>query len=60
MLTKAYAKHGDKVDIVVVEDLVKGDFTDALKGVSAVIHVAAPIPGREALKDVIEAGHLPT
>jgi hypothetical protein len=54
-----YAKYGDKVDIVVVEDLVKGDFTDALKGVSAVIHVATPIPGREELKDILEVGHLP-
>jgi saccharopine dehydrogenase-like NADP-dependent oxidoreductase len=60
MLRKAYAKHGDKVDIIVVEDLTRGDFTDALKGVSAVIHAAAPIPGREALKDVIEAGYLPS
>jgi len=53
-LKKAYAKHGDKVDIVVVEDLVKGDFTDALKGVSAVIQTATPGPGRENLKDILE------
>jgi len=53
-LRKAYDKHGDKVDIVVVEDLVRGDFTDALKGVSAVIHVATPTPGREELKDILE------
>ena len=54
-----YAKYGDKVDIVVVEDLITGDFTDALKGVSAVIHVATPVPGREDLKDILEVGHLP-
>ena len=54
-----YAKYGDKVDIVVIEDLIKGDFTDALKGVSAVIHVATPLPGREELKDILEVGHLP-
>ncbi|KAF9643358.1 NAD(P)-binding protein [Thelephora ganbajun] len=53
-LRKAYAKYGDRVDIVVVEDLVKGDFTDALKGVSAVIHTASPAPGREELKDILE------
>ena len=58
-LRKAYAKHGDKVDIVVVEDLVKGDFTDALKGVSAVIHTAAPVPGHEQLNDILEVSHLP-
>jgi len=53
-LKKAYAKYGDKVDIVIIEDLVKGDFTDALKGVSAVIHVATPVPGREELRDILE------
>jgi len=58
-LKKVYAKYGDKVDIVVVEDLITGDFTDALKGVSAVIHVATPIPGREELSAVLEVGHLP-
>ena len=58
-LKKVYAKYGDKVDIVVVEDLITGDFTDAFKGVSAVSHVATPIPGREELSAVIEVGHLP-
>jgi len=56
-LRKAYAKYGDKVDIVVVEDLVRGDFTDALKGVSAVIHVATPGLSEE-LKDILEVGNL--
>ena len=59
-LRKAYAKYGDKVDIVVIEDLVKGDFTDALKGVSAVIHAATAVPGREELKDILEVCHLST
>ena len=53
-----YAKHNDKVDIVVIDDLVRGDFTDALRGVSAVIHVATPIPGQEELKDIIEVSRL--
>ena len=54
LLKRAYAKHGDKVEIVIVEDLVKGDFTDSLKGVSAVIHAATPVPGREELRDILE------
>jgi hypothetical protein len=58
-LRKSYAKYGDRVDIVVVEDLIKGDFTDALKGVSAVIHAATPMPGREELKDILEVNFLP-
>ena len=40
-----------------MEDLVKGDFTDALKGVSAVIHVATPGISEE-LKDILEVSHL--
>ena len=58
-LRKVYAKYGDKVDIVIVEDLVKGDFADALKCVSAVIHVATPMPGHEELRDILEVGYLP-
>ena len=58
-LRKAYARYGDNVDIVVVEDLVKGDFTDQLKGVSAVIHAATPLPGREELRDILEVSNLP-
>ena len=53
-MRKVYSKYGDKVEIVVVEDLARGDFTNALDGVSAVIHAATPIPGREELKDVLE------
>ncbi|KAI5119395.1 hypothetical protein M0805_005938 [Coniferiporia weirii] len=34
--------HGEKVDIVVVEDSIGGDFTGALKGVGAVIYIASP------------------
>lgn len=58
LLRKAYAKHGDKVEIVIVEDLVKGDFTDALKDVSSVIHAATAVPGRDELKDILEVSHL--
>lgn len=59
MLRKAYAEYGDRVEIVVVEDLVKGDFTDALKGVSAVIHTATPVPGREELQDLLKVSYSP-
>ena len=59
LLKKVYSKHGDKVEIVVIEDLVNGDFTDALNGVSAVIHAATPSPAREELKAVLEVSRLP-
>ena len=38
--------YGDNVELVIVDDLIKGDFTSALQGVDALIHVASPLPGR--------------
>jgi len=38
--------YGGSVEIVVVDDLIKGDFTSVLQGVDALIHVASPLPGR--------------
>ncbi len=34
--------HADKLSFVVVEDLVSGDFSEAVKGVDAVAHTASP------------------
>jgi len=50
-----YASHGDRVDIVAADDLINGDFTSTLKGVTAVIHVASPLPGRLDAKATIDA-----
>ncbi|CAL1696095.1 unnamed protein product [Somion occarium] len=41
---EAYAQYGDKYDVIVVDDFVNGDFSDALKDVEAVVHAAAPMP----------------
>ena len=49
----AYAKYGDRVDIVVADDLVDGDFTEIMKGVHAVIFVASVFPGRESIDTTI-------
>ncbi|OBZ68542.1 hypothetical protein A0H81_11537 [Grifola frondosa] len=35
--------YGDRFEAVAIDDLIAGDFTEALKGVDAVIHVAAPL-----------------
>jgi len=37
--------YGSVVEIFAI-DLTEGDYTDALKGVDAVIHLACPLPGR--------------
>jgi len=52
---QGYASYGDKYEVVGIDDLIHGDFTDALKGVSGVIHVAAPLPGQMAPTDALEA-----
>ena len=57
-LKTAYSKYEGKVEIVVVDDLIKGDFTDALRGVSALIHVASPVPGRDETKALIDVSPL--
>ena len=41
------------MDIVVIDDLVTGDFTDALKGVHALIYVACPFPGRQDIPTTV-------
>jgi nucleoside-diphosphate-sugar epimerase len=37
-----FKQYKDKVDYVIVEDLIKGDFSEALKGVDAIAHCASP------------------
>ncbi|KAI0074398.1 NAD(P)-binding protein [Panus rudis PR-1116 ss-1] len=59
LLKEVYAPFGNKFEVVVEDDLVRGDLTEAVKGVDAVIHAAAPLPSRinsatEALEVAIE------
>ncbi|KAI0336187.1 NAD-P-binding protein [Cubamyces sp. BRFM 1775] len=52
------AIYGTTVEVIVADDLAFGNFTEALKGVNAVIHAASPLFGRalpeEALTAAIE------
>ncbi|OSD05863.1 NAD-P-binding protein [Trametes coccinea BRFM310] len=52
------AIYGSDVEVIAVDDLAYGNFTEALKGVDIVYHAAAPLPGRAtpevALRDAIE------
>ncbi|KAG5648603.1 hypothetical protein DXG03_003214 [Asterophora parasitica] len=45
-LQESYAKFGDRLEVVGVPDIITSQFTDALNGVNAVIHSAAPLPGK--------------
>ncbi|KAL7282464.1 hypothetical protein ACG7TL_003935 [Trametes sanguinea] len=40
--------YGTDVEVIVIDDLAYGDFTDALRGVDGVIHAAAPLIGRDS------------
>ena len=54
-LKLTYSKYRDRVEIVMVDDIINGDFIDALHGTSALIHVRSPLPGcdgTEALTNV--------
>ena len=53
-----YSKYGDRVEIVVADDIINGDFTDALRGASALIHVASPLPGRDETEALINVSTL--
>ncbi|KAJ6535067.1 hypothetical protein B0H19DRAFT_1271724 [Mycena capillaripes] len=45
-LKASYASYGDRVEIVQIDDLLHGQFPEALVGVDAIIHLASPLPGR--------------
>ncbi|KAI0761206.1 NAD-P-binding protein [Trametes elegans] len=47
--------YGGDVDVVAIDDLAYGDFSEALQGVHAVIHPAAPIFGKEAIETALTA-----
>ncbi|EMD37595.1 hypothetical protein CERSUDRAFT_154320 [Gelatoporia subvermispora B] len=47
LVQEGWADYKDRFEAVGVDDLVAGDFSAALKGVSGVIHTAAPLAGRQ-------------
>lgn len=49
-----YKVYDGKVDVVAVDDIVNGDYTEALKGVGAIIHVAAPLYNKADAAGMIE------
>jgi len=50
-----FYNNNERVDVVPIDDIASGDFTYALKGVGAVIHVAAPLSGRENPKGMLNS-----
>ncbi|KDR73145.1 hypothetical protein GALMADRAFT_228280 [Galerina marginata CBS 339.88] len=43
------------LEFVQVDDIATGSFTEALKGVDAVIHIACPLPGRKDIDETFKS-----
>ncbi|KAI0314287.1 hypothetical protein OF83DRAFT_461726 [Amylostereum chailletii] len=52
---EGFASFGDKLEVVTVEDIATSDMTQALAGVDAIVHVAAPL-ARRGGPDVLMSG----
>ncbi|KAF5309799.1 hypothetical protein D9611_013644 [Ephemerocybe angulata] len=42
------------LEYVAIDDVAVSDFTEALKGVDAVVHVASPLPGKASVEETIK------
>ncbi|KAH7913248.1 hypothetical protein BJ138DRAFT_1099615 [Hygrophoropsis aurantiaca] len=54
LLKEGYASYGDRFEVVSVQDVAEDDITEHLKGVSAVIHTAAPLPSKGSVETVLD------
>ncbi|KAA1467423.1 NAD-P-binding protein [Dentipellis sp. KUC8613] len=54
-LRAAYKSYGDKFEAVVVDDIALSDWTDALRGVRALIHIASPLGNGDAPEYVLRS-----
>ncbi|KAH7920152.1 NAD(P)-binding protein [Leucogyrophana mollusca] len=54
LLKEGYASYGDRFEAVVIQDVAVDDITEQLKGVTAVIHTAAPLPSKGSVEVVLD------
>ncbi|KAH7913247.1 hypothetical protein BJ138DRAFT_1099614 [Hygrophoropsis aurantiaca] len=54
LLKEGYASYGDRFEAVSVQDVAEDGITEHLKGVSAVIHTAAPLPSKGSVEVVLD------
>ncbi|KAF8640261.1 hypothetical protein AX16_010156 [Volvariella volvacea WC 439] len=54
-LRTALGKHYPHLELIQADDLAAGDFTEALKGVYGLIHVASPMPGTASAEVTLNA-----
>ncbi|KAJ7224672.1 hypothetical protein GGX14DRAFT_548978 [Mycena pura] len=55
LLKASYAGYGDRFEVVKIADIVHDQFPDAFVGVSAVMHLASPLPGRVPPAEILKA-----
>ncbi|KAJ7701487.1 hypothetical protein B0H17DRAFT_1195272 [Mycena rosella] len=55
LLKKAFEKYA-RFEVVEIADIATSDYTAALKGVGAIIHTAAPLPGRTDSNTALKTG----
>ncbi|OCH87047.1 NAD(P)-binding protein [Obba rivulosa] len=51
---EAWAEYKDRFEAYGLDDLIAGDFSGALQGVSGVIHTAAPLAGRQTPEEALQ------
>ncbi|KDQ50530.1 hypothetical protein JAAARDRAFT_186169 [Jaapia argillacea MUCL 33604] len=54
LVKKGYAKYNDQFEVAAIDDIVNSDFTEALKDVEAVIHVASPLAGSVDAEKILD------
>ena len=54
LLKASYAGYGDRFEVVKIADIVHDQFPDAFVGVSAVMHLASPLPGRVPPAEILK------
>jgi len=47
--------YGGKIEVFEINDLAEGDYTEALRGISAIIHAEAPISGGETTAELVKS-----
>ncbi|KAG6847781.1 hypothetical protein H0H93_006042, partial [Arthromyces matolae] len=54
-LAESYKKFGARFKAIEIKDITSDQFPEALEGVDAVIHAAAPLPGKEDTESMINS-----
>ncbi|KAI0353741.1 NAD-P-binding protein [Trametes cingulata] len=54
-LLRRYFGSNPRFEAVEIDDIVSGDFTSAMQGVNAIVHLASPLAGRQSPEDALNS-----